>query len=331
MVGDVTVPGSYLQSAFVVHSGSSEGDVWIAHSGASCHMTHDGTRMYNARPPPPGRETITIGDRRRINIEYIGNMDVIFHGNSDQRIALIDVAYVPGLGFNLYSLHAVQRTHLIVSDASGTHIIGANLTFPRSSTGSYLRATRLPAGTLGARRRQEEMLATNLLKQLRHPVPPPASRDITWHYSEALWTTPVRTARIKPSRDTYVPMPKSVPVAAPPPAPTAAPLAPAPASTAPPASVLKPSAPIPLRVGRDIKKEGNVEMPGRTRGETRAMRDALQEHAHRHGVLSTMEHAALLSMLGDSRINQQDRPSAQRPERLAGPADRAYTGYLQTK
>ena len=74
-------------------------------------MTHDGTRMYNARPPPPGRETITIGDRRRISVEYVGNMDVIFHGKGDQRITLIDVAYVPDLGFNLYSLHAVQRTH----------------------------------------------------------------------------------------------------------------------------------------------------------------------------------------------------------------------------
>ena len=30
-------------------------------------------------------------------------------------------------------------------------------------------------------------------------------------------------------------------------------------------------------------------------------------------------------------MNQQDRPSAQRPQRLAGPADRAYTGYFQTK
>ena len=70
--------------------------------------------MYNTRPPPPGRETITIGDRRRIKVEYIGNMDVIFHGKSDQRITVVDVAYVPDLGFNLYSLHAVQRTHLIV-------------------------------------------------------------------------------------------------------------------------------------------------------------------------------------------------------------------------
>ena len=185
VVGDVTVPGSYLHSAFVVQSGSNDDDVWIADSGASCHMTHDRTRMYNARPPPPGRETLTIGDRRRIKVEYIGNMDLIFHGKSDQRITLIDVTYVPDLGFNLYSLHAVQRTHLIVSDASGTHIIGENLTFPRSSSGSYLRAIRLPAGTVGARRRQGEMHATNLLRHLRHPVPPPSSRNVTLHYAKA--------------------------------------------------------------------------------------------------------------------------------------------------
>ena len=173
MVGDVTVPGSYLHNAFVVQSGSNGNYVLIADSGASCHMTHDRAKMYNMRPPPPGRETITIGDRRRINVEYIGKMDVIFYGKSDQRITLIDVAYVPDLGFNLYSLHAVQRTHLIVSNASGSHVIGANLTFPRSSSGSYLRATRLPAGTVGARRRQGDMRAINLIKQLRHPIPPP--------------------------------------------------------------------------------------------------------------------------------------------------------------
>ena len=280
VVGDITVPGSYLHSAFVVQSGRNVDDVWIADSGASCHMTHDRTMMYNARPPPPGRETITIGDRRRIKVEYIGNMDVIFHGKSNQRITLIDIAYVPILVFYLYSLHAVQRTHLIVSDASGTHMIGANLTFPRSSSGSYLRATRLPAGTVGARRMQGEMHATNLLAHLRHPVPPPSSRNVTSHYTKAPWTSPVRTARIKPPRDTYVPMPESVPVAALSPAPAAAPLAPAPVSTTPPASVLKPPAPTPPRVGRDIKNEGHVEMPGRTRGETRVMRDALQEYAH---------------------------------------------------
>ena len=67
--------------------------------------------------------------------------------------------------------------------------------------------------------------------------------------------------------------------------------------TPPPASVSKPLAPTPLRVSREMKHEEYVEMPGRTRGKTRAMRDALQEYAHRHGLLSTMEHAAQVSML----------------------------------
>ena len=99
IVGNVTVPGSYLHSAFIVQSSSREDDVWIADSGAPCHITHDRTSLYNVRPPPPGRETITIGDRRKIKVEYVGNVDVIFRGKADRRITLIDVAYVPGLGF----------------------------------------------------------------------------------------------------------------------------------------------------------------------------------------------------------------------------------------
>ena len=55
-------------------------------------MTRDGTRLNNLRPPPPVRE---------INVEYIRNMDIIFHGKTDQRITLIDVVFDPGLGFNL--------------------------------------------------------------------------------------------------------------------------------------------------------------------------------------------------------------------------------------
>ena len=53
------------------------------------------------------------------------------------------------------------------------HIIGNILTFPRRSSGSCLRSTRLPVGAVGARRRQGDMCATNLLKHLRHPIPHP--------------------------------------------------------------------------------------------------------------------------------------------------------------
>ena len=159
---NITVPGSYLRSTFIVQSAGGEDDVWITDSDASCHMTHDRTRIYNMKPPPPVREKITIRDRRKIKVEYIGNMDVIVHGKTDQRITLIDVAYVPGFEFNLCSLHAVQRTHRIGSHASGKHTVGANLMFLRSSIGLYLRATRLPAGTVRARRRQGNMRATKI-------------------------------------------------------------------------------------------------------------------------------------------------------------------------
>ena len=73
-------------------------------------MAHSGTRLDNLRLPPLGRKTITIEDGRKIEVEYVGNMDVIFNGQTDKRITSIDVAYVPGLGFNLYSLHDVQDT-----------------------------------------------------------------------------------------------------------------------------------------------------------------------------------------------------------------------------
>ena len=38
-----------------------------------------------------------------------------------------------------------------------------------------------------------------------------------------------------------------------------------------------------------------MEIPGRTRGETRALRDASRDYAHRHGI--PLDHAAMVSML----------------------------------
>ena len=112
-------------------------------------------------------------DQCKLKVKCVETMDVIFHGFMDDSITLVDVSYVPGLGFNLYSLHAVQKAHLIVSDASGTYVIGTNRTFPRRSRGSYLRATGLPAGTVGAKNGNETyMCATNVIRRLRHLVPP---------------------------------------------------------------------------------------------------------------------------------------------------------------
>ena len=68
----------------------------------------------------------------------MGNIDVVFYGATGKRITVVvDLFFIPGFGFKLYSLHAVQRTHMLVSDAAGVHTIGTGLSFPRSSNGSH--------------------------------------------------------------------------------------------------------------------------------------------------------------------------------------------------
>ena len=69
--------------------------------------------MYDVRPAPSGRESITIGDGRRLRIEYVGNINITFHEYVDERNTLVDVSYVPGLGLNQYTLHEVQRVIVI--------------------------------------------------------------------------------------------------------------------------------------------------------------------------------------------------------------------------
>ena len=122
-------------------------------------------------------------------------------------------------------------------------------------------------------------------------------RDVTWHHPETPWITSIRAVLTEPPRDIYVPMPQFVPVTAPSPAPVATPPAPAPAATLPPPPTRTSNspAPIPPRVSRELEHEGYVEMPGRTRGETRVLRDVSRDYDHRYGL--PMDHAVMLSML----------------------------------
>ena len=66
----------------------------------------------------------------------------------------------------------IQYTHVVISDASGTHLIGIGLTFPRDSRPLYVRVIRLLARSVGKGPRKKTIYA-DLLRQLRHPIPPP--------------------------------------------------------------------------------------------------------------------------------------------------------------
>ena len=99
---------------------------------------------------------------------------------------------------------------------------------------------------------------------------------VIWHHPETPGITPIRDAPSEPPRDIYVPMSQSVPVAASSLAPVTTPPAHAPAKPlpTPPTPTSNSTAPIPPRVSRELEYEGYVEIPGRTRNETCALRDA---------------------------------------------------------
>ena len=162
--------------------------------------------------------------------------------------------------------------------------------FPRSSSGSSLRAARLPAGTVGARRRQGEMHATNLrsaaaftrrrltlLGSTMDHSGPDCANNIAEGYLRPHAEVCARrraiscTSRGSASSRTGIDDTAFI-------------------------GIETLSSDSPARWPWHNNEE-NVEMPGRTRGEARVMRDALQEYAHRHGVMSTMEHAAVVSTL----------------------------------
>ena len=104
-------------------------------------------------------------------MEYVGNIDAVFHRKSDEPITLYDVSYLPGLRLCFFSFHKAQQTHVIILDAVGAHIVGKNITFPFEKSGSYLRASRLAPGTVGATARMSQALASQISTPLRSYVP----------------------------------------------------------------------------------------------------------------------------------------------------------------
>ena len=91
--------------------------------------------------PPFPRERYTDGIP--LVVEFLGSLDLVFHSNEDVRVTLESVSYVPTMSVNLLSLHTVQVNQKIALDATGVHLLGGRLTFPKDSAGSRLNATRL--------------------------------------------------------------------------------------------------------------------------------------------------------------------------------------------
>ena len=109
-------------------------------------MTRSADLMYDTRRPSPHRSRIILGDESIKKVQFVGNIDLVFHSRTDYPVTLHDVSFVPDLGFKLFSFHVVQEKHEIILNKTGAHLLDGRLVFPRRCNGSSLHATRVLTG-----------------------------------------------------------------------------------------------------------------------------------------------------------------------------------------
>ena len=116
-------------------------------------MTNNAELMYDTRPPPSNRPITIVGDgSTRKKVEFIGEVGMIFHINTEYPAILYNVSFVPGLRGHIFSFHVVQEHQEKVLNRGGAHLVNGRLTFLRKENGSYIRATRVHSGQNVGRR-----------------------------------------------------------------------------------------------------------------------------------------------------------------------------------
>ena len=123
-------------------SGGSGRDECVADSGASYHVTGDPTGVFDCKPSPRGKESLVIGDMTMMGVECFGKLSLLMHcQGGDTHARLTNVAYVSGVQFNLFSLHAVMSKCRVTVDTKGVHMLGGSASFARREPDSYSSAT----------------------------------------------------------------------------------------------------------------------------------------------------------------------------------------------
>ena len=78
--------------------------IWVGDTGASVHCTGDSSHMYNVRVPGEGEGMLFVPNGSPMKVKSIGWLDITMHcEGEDMVITLRDIAYVPGLSFDLCS------------------------------------------------------------------------------------------------------------------------------------------------------------------------------------------------------------------------------------
>ena len=113
-------------------SGGTGREEWVADSGATFHVTGNPSGLVECKPPPPDRRSLVVSDMRSLRVQCFGSLPMVMHSQQgDVQVKLLNVAYVPAVQFNLFSLHAVMPKCSISLDAEGVHMLDGALSFLR--------------------------------------------------------------------------------------------------------------------------------------------------------------------------------------------------------
>ena len=64
--------------------------------------------MYNLRTPTVEESRLVVASGKEMEIELIGDLDIVLHCDEDVVVTLRDVAYIPGLWGELISFNVIQ-------------------------------------------------------------------------------------------------------------------------------------------------------------------------------------------------------------------------------
>ena len=77
-----------------------------------------------------------------MEVEFVGCIDVVMHCEEDVDVTLRDVAFVPGVPFDLCSFNVIQEEHVITLDRTGVYMLDVRVLFCKGKFGNYVKATR---------------------------------------------------------------------------------------------------------------------------------------------------------------------------------------------
>ena len=92
-------------------------------------MTCDPSNMFDCVLAEPGNVMI-VGGMTCMRVECFGKIRVKFHSTEDVDTILHDVAYIPGIGMNLFSVHTAMREEAVMGNRMGMYVMGGLLFFP---------------------------------------------------------------------------------------------------------------------------------------------------------------------------------------------------------